>query len=53
MGRQALEAVARAADGRGPRTELTPLVLQHFSLRRGRRSSIGPAPMAIWSPPRS
>lgn len=32
IGRRALEAVMRDADGRGPRTTLTPLVLQHFSL---------------------
>ncbi len=34
IGQRALEAVMRAADGRGPRTELTPLVLRHFSLPR-------------------
>ena len=34
IGRQALAAVVRDADGRGPRTELTPLVLQHFNLTR-------------------
>ena len=34
IGRQALEAVVRESDGRGPRTELTPLVLQHFNLPR-------------------
>ena len=34
IGRQALAAVVRDADGRGPRTELTPLVLQHFNLSR-------------------
>lgn len=34
IGRRALKAVARAADGRGPRTRLTPLVLAHFSLSR-------------------
>ncbi len=34
IGRRALEAVARDADGRGPRTRLTPLVLAHFSLSR-------------------
>ena len=34
MGRRALEAVTRAADGRGPRTELTAMVLHHFSLPR-------------------
>ena len=32
VGRRALEAVMRDADGRGPRTVLAPLVLQHFSL---------------------
>ena len=32
VGRRALAAVMRDADGRGPRTELTPLVLGHFSL---------------------
>lgn len=34
IGRRALQAVARAVDGRGPRTQLTPLVLAHFSLTR-------------------
>lgn len=34
MGRQALAAVVREADGRGPHTELTPLVLEHFHLTR-------------------
>lgn len=34
IGRRALAAVARDADGRGPRTRLTPLVLDHFSLAR-------------------
>lgn len=34
IGRRALAAVVRAADGRGPRTQLTPLVLGHFSLER-------------------
>ena len=34
IGRRALAAVMRDADGRGPQTELTPLVLQHFSLPR-------------------
>ena len=34
IGRRALKAVARAADGRGPYTRLTPLVLGHFSLSR-------------------
>ena len=32
IGRQALAAVVREADGRGPRTRLTPLVLEHFTL---------------------
>jgi N-acetylglucosamine kinase-like BadF-type ATPase len=32
IGRQALVAVVREADGRGPRTRLTPLVLEHFTL---------------------
>lgn len=32
VGRRALAAVMRDADGRGPRTDLTPLVLRHFSL---------------------
>jgi N-acetylglucosamine kinase-like BadF-type ATPase len=32
VGRRALAAVMREADGRGPRTALTPLVLDHFSL---------------------
>ncbi|HEY6551799.1 MAG TPA: BadF/BadG/BcrA/BcrD ATPase family protein [Vicinamibacteria bacterium] len=30
LGRRALQAVARASDGRGPSTLLTPLVLRHF-----------------------
>lgn len=34
IGRRALAAVVRDADGRGPRTRLTPLVLEHFSLAR-------------------
>ena len=34
IGRRALKAVARDADGRGPRTRLTPLVLAHFALTR-------------------
>ena len=34
IGRRALKAVARATDGRGPRTRLTELVLAHFSLSR-------------------
>ncbi len=34
IGRRALAAVMRDADGRGPRTALTPLVLRHFSLSR-------------------
>ena len=32
IGREALMAVVREADGRGPRTALTPLVLEHFTL---------------------
>jgi glucosamine kinase len=32
IGREALLAVVRAADGRGPRTGLTALVLEHFTL---------------------
>ena len=32
IGRRALEAVTREADGRGPRTDLTRLVLAHFQL---------------------
>ena len=32
VGRRALAAVMRDADGRGPRTSLTPRVLRHFSL---------------------
>lgn len=32
VGRRALAAVMREADCRGPRTDLTPLVLRHFSL---------------------
>ena len=34
IGRRALAAVMRDADGRGPRTDLTPLVLRHFSLTK-------------------
>jgi N-acetylglucosamine kinase-like BadF-type ATPase len=34
IGRQALAAVVRESDGRGPRTQLTPLVLAHFELAR-------------------
>ncbi len=34
IGRQALAAVVRESDGRGPRTQLTPLVLSHFNLPR-------------------
>ncbi|HWI20941.1 MAG TPA: BadF/BadG/BcrA/BcrD ATPase family protein [Vicinamibacterales bacterium] len=34
IGRLALTAVMRDVDGRGPRTSLTPLVLQHFSIPR-------------------
>ncbi len=32
LGRRALQAVARASDGRGPATLLTPLVLAHFGV---------------------
>ncbi len=34
IGRQALMAVVREADGRGPRTRLTPLILERFQLAR-------------------
>jgi N-acetylglucosamine kinase-like BadF-type ATPase len=34
IGRQALRAVARAADGRGPATTLTARVLKHFAVTR-------------------
>lgn len=34
IGREALMAVVRQADGRGPSTQLTPLVLEHFKLTR-------------------
>ncbi|MBA2355546.1 MAG: ATPase [Acidobacteria bacterium] len=34
IGRQALRAVVRAADGRGPSTALTPLVLEFFGAAR-------------------
>lgn len=34
IGRQALRAVVRAADGRGPATGLTPLVLEFFGVTR-------------------
>ena len=33
LGRQALRAVVRAADGRGPKTELTPRVLAHYGAK--------------------
>lgn len=34
IGRRALAAVMRDVDGRGPRTDLTPLVLRHFNLAK-------------------
>jgi N-acetylglucosamine kinase-like BadF-type ATPase len=34
LGRQALRAVVRAADGRGPATALTPLILEFFKVSR-------------------
>jgi N-acetylglucosamine kinase-like BadF-type ATPase len=34
LGRQALRAVVRASDGRGPMTALTPRVLSHYGVRR-------------------
>lgn len=34
IGREALMAVVREADGRGPATRLTPLILEHFTLGR-------------------
>ena len=34
VGRRALSAVARDADGRGPRTRLTALILAHYGLTR-------------------
>jgi N-acetylglucosamine kinase-like BadF-type ATPase len=34
IGREALLAVVREADGRGPRTHLTPLVLEHFQVEQ-------------------
>ncbi len=34
LGRQALRAVVRSADGRGPYTSMTPLVLEHFGASR-------------------
>jgi N-acetylglucosamine kinase-like BadF-type ATPase len=34
IGRQALMAVVREADGRGPATQLTPLILEHFNIGR-------------------
>jgi N-acetylglucosamine kinase-like BadF-type ATPase len=34
IGRRALRAVARAADGRGPATSLTPRVLNHFAVAK-------------------
>ena len=35
IGRAAIRAVLREADRRGPRTTLTPLLLQHFGVSRG------------------
>jgi N-acetylglucosamine kinase-like BadF-type ATPase len=32
IGRKALAAAVREADGRGPRTRLTPLILEHFDI---------------------
>lgn len=37
IGRRALLAVMRDVDGRGPRTDLTPMVLRHFGLSRPER----------------
>lgn len=37
IGCRALAAVMRDVDGRGPRTNLTPLVLQHFSLSKAEK----------------
>lgn len=34
IGRRALVAIMRQADGRGPRTQLTPMVLAHLGLER-------------------
>lgn len=34
LGRQALRAVVRAADGRGPATQLTPIILEFFKVTR-------------------
>lgn len=34
LGRLALRAVVRAADGRGPATQLTPYILDHFGIAR-------------------
>jgi glucosamine kinase len=34
LGRQALRAVVRAADGRGPATRLTALILEHYHVTR-------------------
>ena len=34
IGRRALSAIVREADGRGPVTELTPLVLKHLGIRK-------------------
>jgi N-acetylglucosamine kinase-like BadF-type ATPase len=36
LGRRALQAVARASDGRGPATRLSALVLGHFGVERAR-----------------
>lgn len=41
IGRRAIAAVMRAADGRGPGTRLTPLVLEHFGV--GRADALVPA----------
>ena len=51
IGRRALEAVTRDADGRGPRTELTQLVLDHFQLPRPQSLVVGDLPSAA-GPPR-
>src|SRR5258708_24000218 len=45
LGRQALRAVMRQADGRGPVTSLTPRLLEHYQATRGQDLK-GPRPSA-------
>jgi len=57
MGRQALRAVVRAADGRGPYTQLTARVLTHFGVARSQdlvraiyHGTVEPATVAAIAP---